>query len=165
MSFCSAILIPPPKIFSKYLFLAVLRHGCGTQASLQLWRQGSRARGLSSCSERAQLPKACGILVPQPGIKPVSHCIGRPILNHWTTKEVPRLQLFFFKSFLFISFIPSIFENVKKQQNRHMLIQICRLVISFRYHDTDIRYHDSDILKHRHCFSIRLFKTINTSYK
>ena len=27
--------------------------------------------------------------LPGPGIKPVSLCIGRWILNHWTTREVP----------------------------------------------------------------------------
>ena len=30
---------------------------------------------------------ACGILVPQPGIKPVGPCTGSTV-NHWTTKEV-----------------------------------------------------------------------------
>ena len=27
--------------------------------------------------------------LPESGIKPVSPCIGRQILNHWTTREVP----------------------------------------------------------------------------
>ena len=32
---------------------------------------------------------ACGILVPQPGIKPMSPSVEARILNHWTTREVP----------------------------------------------------------------------------
>ena len=32
---------------------------------------------------------ACGILVPQPGMKPTSPCIAGRILSHWTTREVP----------------------------------------------------------------------------
>ena len=33
---------------------------------------------------------ACGILVPQCGIKPaMSPCIARQILNHWTIRRVP----------------------------------------------------------------------------
>ena len=32
---------------------------------------------------------ARGILVPQPGIKPVSPELGAQSLNHWTAREVP----------------------------------------------------------------------------
>ena len=32
---------------------------------------------------------ACGILVPQPGIEPVSPALEAWHCNHWTTKEVP----------------------------------------------------------------------------
>ena len=32
---------------------------------------------------------ACGILVPQCGIEPMSPCIARQILNHWTIRRVP----------------------------------------------------------------------------
>ena len=31
----------------------------------------------------------CGILVPQPDIKPVPHALGVQCLNHWTTGEIP----------------------------------------------------------------------------
>ena len=46
---------------------------------------------------------ACGILVPQPGIKPKSPCIARQILNHWTTRKVPTLssQLCPYENFMF----------------------------------------------------------------
>ena len=30
---------------------------------------------------------ACGILVPQPGIKPVPLAVEAPSLNHWTSRE------------------------------------------------------------------------------
>ena len=35
--------------------------------------------------------KACGTLVPQPGIKPMSPAVEVWSLNHWTTMEVPNL--------------------------------------------------------------------------
>ena len=34
-------------------------------------------------------PHACGILVPRPGIEPVSLALEARSLNHWTTREVP----------------------------------------------------------------------------
>ena len=36
---------------------------------------------------------ACGILVPQPGIKPAVSTMEVQNLNHWTTREVPRILL------------------------------------------------------------------------
>ena len=33
---------------------------------------------------------ACRILVPRPGIEPVSPAVEAQSLNHWTTREVPR---------------------------------------------------------------------------
>ena len=32
---------------------------------------------------------ACGILVPRPGIEPMSPAVGTWSLNHWTPREVP----------------------------------------------------------------------------
>ena len=37
---------------------------------------------------------ACGILVPQPGIKPVPPAVEARSLNHWTTREVPASSFF-----------------------------------------------------------------------
>ena len=37
---------------------------------------------------------ACGLLVPQPGIEPVSPALGAWSANHWTTREVPLRTLF-----------------------------------------------------------------------
>ena len=34
-------------------------------------------------------PMACGILVPQPGIKPTHSDVETQSLNHWTSREVP----------------------------------------------------------------------------
>ena len=34
---------------------------------------------------------ACGILAPQPGIKPAPLAVEAWSLNHWTTREVPLL--------------------------------------------------------------------------
>ena len=63
---------------------------------------------------------ACKILVPRPGIEPMSLALGTCSLNHWTTREVPQksvftihfnlsvvldtcdcLAFFFFRNFLF----------------------------------------------------------------
>ena len=33
--------------------------------------------------------RACGVLVPQSRTEPLVPCIGRQILNHWATREVP----------------------------------------------------------------------------
>ena len=33
---------------------------------------------------------ACGILVPQPGIEPMSPAVETQSLNHWTAREVPK---------------------------------------------------------------------------
>ena len=38
-------------------------------------------------------PLACGILVPQRGIKPTPPAVEARSLNHWTTRETPRLLL------------------------------------------------------------------------
>ena len=40
------------------------------------------------------LAVACGILFPQPGIKPASPALEVQSLNHWTTREVPRILAF-----------------------------------------------------------------------
>ena len=40
--------------------------------------------------------KACGILGPQAGIKPVSPALEAWSLNHWTTTEVPASNIFKF---------------------------------------------------------------------
>ena len=37
---------------------------------------------------------ACGILVPQPGIKPVPSALGAQSLNHWTAREVPQMVIY-----------------------------------------------------------------------
>ena len=36
---------------------------------------------------------ACGILVPKPGIKPIFSALGVKSLNHWTSREIPRLTV------------------------------------------------------------------------
>ena len=38
-------------------------------------------------------PLACGILVPQGGIKPTSLAVEAQSLHHWTSREAPRLLL------------------------------------------------------------------------
>ena len=77
--------------------------------SLQLWRAGSRVRGLcslwhvgslvevcglSSCGMRAQL--LCGMWDLSSQTKDRAHVpfIGRWILYHWTTREIPMWSFF-----------------------------------------------------------------------
>ena len=43
----------------------------------------TRLKWLSSSSPE------CGLLVPQPGIKPVPPALGMWILSHWTTSKIP----------------------------------------------------------------------------
>ena len=39
---------------------------------------------------RLSCPVVCGILVPQPGIKPTTPALQGRFFNHWTIREVPR---------------------------------------------------------------------------
>ena len=88
---------------------------CGTLASLQLWHTGSRACRLSSCGMQHSLVVACGLQSAQAqlpcGMWDLSSptrdqtrvpCIGRQILNYWTTREVPRLFIFKIRLFIFL---------------------------------------------------------------
>ena len=109
------------KIF-LYFFLAASGLSCGTRdlrcdarASLQLWHAGflplvvvgSRARGLcslqhagslvevhklSSCGTRAQSPRSIWDLSSLTRDRTCVPCIGRRILHHWTTGEVPKVD-------------------------------------------------------------------------
>ena len=57
---------------------------------------------------------ACTILVPQPGIEPVSPAVEVWSLNHWTTREVPK-QIF--KKLEIISSIFSIYKDLRLEIN------------------------------------------------
>ena len=107
----------PPLSFLKNifisLFLATLRLHC-CAASFLLWSLGSRCEEFSSCSSRLT---SCGsqalehgwqlwctgLIAPRyVGYSPTRDwtdvpCIGRQILNHWTTREVLTWCLFIFK--------------------------------------------------------------------
>ena len=37
--------------------------------------------------------RACGILLPRPGIEPMPPAVEAQILNHWTTREGPGLTI------------------------------------------------------------------------
>ena len=91
----------PFKFFSLFFILAMLGlcfgvqafSSCSLQGLLLLWRTGSRAGRLSSCPVRAY-----GMWNVEHGMWNLSSltkdwagvpCIGRWILNHWTTREVP----------------------------------------------------------------------------
>ena len=91
-----------PILKNIYLFLAALGLSCSARASLQLWHVGPRARRPCSCSMQAFQLWQVGLVAlwnvrsqfPYQGSIPCP-CIGRQILNHWTTREVPGFPLFF----------------------------------------------------------------------
>ena len=69
------------KLLKIYFGCAGSLLGCPAFSSCGMWALWLEVRMLSC-------PEACGILVSWPGIKPTSPCIGRWVLNHWTTREV-----------------------------------------------------------------------------
>ena len=64
---------------------------------------------------------ACGILVPQPGIKPVPSALEVQNLNHWTAREVPVLFCFLIL-FLEIRFLASKNQCNKQRENNFSLL-------------------------------------------
>ena len=96
---------------------------CGAQA-LGVWASVVVARGLSSCGSwalerrlsscgtRAQL--LCSMWdLPGPGIEPFVPCVGRWILNHCATREVPILDSFVGIFLFFLNQVHSIYyENL-----------------------------------------------------
>ena len=95
-----------------------LLSSCGAQASLQLWDAGSRARGLCSLQHTGSLvevrglswPTACGILVPQPGIKPMSPALEGGFLT--TGPPGKSLTTIFFKRILMERLVLNIRKDV-----------------------------------------------------
>ena len=81
---CKAKLSNEEHLIRKTLILKSLfffNLGC---AGSSLWGTGF----FSSMARRLSCLVAWRILVPWPGIEPLVPCIGRMILNHWTTREV-----------------------------------------------------------------------------
>ena len=80
---------------------------------LWLWCTASLdgAHGLSSCSARLSCPVACGILVPQPGIKLVSPTLKGGFLNPGPPGK--SLDLFFSLHHIVISDLLSVFASYR----------------------------------------------------
>ena len=91
------------------VFSLVVVRGLQGPWALQLWCQGSRAHGhcslqhagflieareLSSCGSQAQLPCDMWDLSSPTRDRTCVTCVGRQILCHWTTREVPRYIVF-----------------------------------------------------------------------
>ena len=70
------------------VLVAACRVCCVVQ-DLSLWYTGSRTCGLGSCGVQAWL--LCGMWGLSSSTRDQTHipCIGRWILNHWTTREIP----------------------------------------------------------------------------
>ena len=68
---------------------------------------------------RLTYPMACGILVPQPGIEPVSPAVEAQSLNHWSTREVPGDSLL-------VSYLLFLAETVfSRKPSFFLLLEIC----------------------------------------
>ena len=65
---------------------------------------------------------ACGILVPRPGIEPVPPPLGVWSLNHWTTREVPKLCAFLTNFFLKRLTLPMEFRHGSKSWGAGLLM-------------------------------------------
>ena len=72
-----------------YLFLAVSGLRNSMWASSRLWCVGPRVHGLWSCGQRARQPRGMWALSFPTGDWTHVSCVGRRILNPWTTGEVP----------------------------------------------------------------------------
>ena len=80
-------------LISIYLFVVASGLSCGTfcchvRTSFQPWSMGSRGR--------AQLPRGVQDLSSLARDQTSIPCIGRWILNHWTTRESPILSIFIY---------------------------------------------------------------------
>ena len=94
-------MLPLPRLFFSFLILNyIFFFGC-----VKSWLQhvGSVSYGIFCCRgqapecmgsvvmvHRLSCPVVCGILVPQPGIKPTTPALQGRFFNHWTIREVPR---------------------------------------------------------------------------
>ena len=149
-----------------YYFLAALGLSCGmwglrcgtwalcfgAWASLQLWRTGSRVRGLCSCGVRGPecvgsvvcgmqalyLRHASSVVVVR-RLMPCSMwdlssltrdqtclpCIGRQILYHWTTREVPvcfNNDYFFLFAISYLDSEPECLLNQRKKNSQQFVV-------------------------------------------
>ena len=65
------------------------------------WKKTPQREKKDSCNLKKFLSyfwpgcKACGILVPRPGIAPAPPAVEAWSLNHWTAREVPDSRNFF----------------------------------------------------------------------
>ena len=86
---------------SKYLWKEKINSQVGKssynkQEPLHMVSSPSQNSTAKPSSKINFLAMACGILAPRPGIKPTTSVVEAWSLNHWTSKEVPRVGLHFF---------------------------------------------------------------------
>ena len=79
---CAFWVKTPILLLKNIYYLAVLGLSCDTQDLCCVTQD-------LSLQDRFSCPKECGILLPWPGIEPVSPALqGRLLINHWPTREV-----------------------------------------------------------------------------
>ena len=84
-----ALATGPPGKSQPFIFAwTTIKRDLSHTVFLQLW-------GFGHPVQRA------GMLVPQPGIKPVPSALGARSLKHWTTREVP-IQFFLIFKFIYL---------------------------------------------------------------
>ena len=102
---------------------------------------GARALGLvgfSSCGTRALLPHGMWNLLG-PGVEPVSPCIDRGILNHWTTEKTTRTLIYCSRGHKLLQFwrrILAIYDKIKEEY----ILQCSNSMSRFRPWETPARY-------------------------
>ena len=91
--------------FKIFIYLATSGLSCSMQDLLVSW-------GISHCGTRNSLvltgglssPAVCGVLVPRPGMEPMSPALDGRFLT-WTTKEVPILVFLRAAIYMSVSFM------------------------------------------------------------
>ena len=131
-------------------WLLIAEHGLYVHRLQQLWHVGSVvvARGLSSCGSRAQQLWHTGFVAPRhvgssrTRARTCVPCIGRRILNHCTTREVPHLGLLYLVFSLpgnsssphllpLVRFMANYFTSFRSQLTCHFLRQRLSLLILY----------------------------------
>ena len=115
------------------LFVVVCRllSSCGVHGS-EFAASVVAVRGLSSCGAQAHFPLGMWDLSSPTRDRTCVPCIGRRILNHWTTREVPAEALYSMTTLLTTQYDNSESGHFDKDLSLGVLLQV--LALLFRGH-------------------------------